>query len=65
MFAYKQEWQKKRKYKELEDQKAEDDAKRLKEDDVVTWTGKKLANYDKLKRPGHLIAAEKQKEQGK
>jgi hypothetical protein len=29
----------------------------LKEDDVVTWTGKKLGNYEK--RPGHLTASVK------
>ena len=36
----------------MEDQEAEAEAKKIKEDDVVTWTGKKLSNYEK--RVGHL-----------
>jgi len=47
-----QEWQKKRKDKEFDEQQAEEDARRVKEDDVVTWTGKKLGSYDK--KVGHL-----------
>ena len=56
-FANLQEWQKKRRDKEVDDQKEEENAKKLKEDDVTTWTGKRLSGYEK--RPGHLTAAVK------
>lgn len=52
-----EEWQKKRRDKEVDDQKEEENAKKLKEDDVTTWTGKRLAGYEK--KPGHLTAAVK------
>jgi peptidyl-prolyl cis-trans isomerase-like protein 2 len=52
-----QEWQKKRRDKEDEDLQEEEDAKKLKEDDVTTWTGKKLSKFDK--KPGHLTTSVK------
>ena len=47
-----QEWQKKRRDKELDEHEEEDAAKKLKEEDVTTWTGKKLGALPK--KPGHL-----------
>jgi ABC-type Zn2+ transport system substrate-binding protein/surface adhesin len=52
-----QEWQKTRRNKEDEGLQEEEDSKRLKEEDVMTWTGKKLSKFDK--KPGHLTASVK------
>ena len=57
IFSDLQEWQKKRRDKEDVDLQDEEDAKKLKDDDVMTWTGKKVGNFDK--KPGHLTAAVK------
>lgn len=32
----------------MEDQEKEDEAKKVKEDDVMTWTGRRLGEYDKV-----------------
>jgi len=52
-----EEWQKKRRDKEVEDEQLEEEANKVKEDDVMTWTGKKLGKDEK--KPGHLVAAVK------
>ena len=41
----------------MEEEQEEEEAKREKEDDVMTWTGKKLGDNDK--KPGHLAASVK------
>jgi peptidyl-prolyl cis-trans isomerase-like 2 len=42
----------------VEDQLKEENSKHLNQDDVMTWTGKKLGGPEK--KPGHLVSSLKQ-----
>jgi peptidyl-prolyl cis-trans isomerase-like 2 len=39
----------------MDDQVEEENSKRLKDDDIMTWTGKKLGGPDE--KPGHLVSS--------